>query len=72
VERLNEERKYKETRRRLIVGNINITKVSTPYLTKTKGLKYINLNDIVHIMMELEYMVPTFLHHESYYAIFIL
>jgi hypothetical protein len=70
VERLNEEWKYKETRRRLLVGNLNIAKVSTPYFTKTKGLKYTKLNDTIHIMMELEYMVPTFLHPKSYYAMF--
>jgi hypothetical protein len=40
VERLNEERKYKETCRRRPLDNLNITKVTTPYLTKTKGLKF--------------------------------
>ncbi len=31
-----------------------------------------NLSDTIHIMKELEYMVPTFLHPESYYAMFYL
>jgi hypothetical protein len=70
VERLNEEQMYKETPRRRPVGNLNIAKVPTPYFTKTKGLKFINLSDTIHIMKELEYMVPTFLHLESYYAMF--
>ncbi len=55
-----------------MLGSLNTLRLLKPYLLETKGLKAIGLNDVLHILMELEYMVPTFLNPESYYTIFLL
>jgi len=59
---------YVETKRHKLVGNFNTPIMLTPCLTKIKRFKVAHLNDIQHIFMELEYMVPTFPNPKSYYA----
>jgi hypothetical protein len=60
-----EDEKYIETRKRKIVKSCNMTIISQPCLVEIKGIKVINLDDVLHILLELEYMVPTFPNHES-------
>jgi hypothetical protein len=62
----------KTCRRKPMLRSLNTPRLLTPYLLETKGLKAISLSDVLHILMEVEYMVPTFPNLESYYTIFML
>jgi hypothetical protein len=62
----------KTCRCKLMLGSLNTPRLLKPYLLENKGLKATSLNDVLHILMELEYMVPTFPNLESYYTIFML
>jgi len=42
-----------------------MTRVPQPCLVEVKGVKVVSLNDVLHILSELEYMVPIFPNHES-------
>jgi hypothetical protein len=42
-----------------------MTSVPQPCLVEVKGVKVVNLDDVLHILSELEYMVPTFPNHEN-------
>lgn len=57
--------KYIETRKSKIVRSCNMTRVPQPYLVEVKGVKVVSLDDVLHILLELEYMVRTFPNHES-------
>jgi hypothetical protein len=55
-----------------LIGCVNTTRVLVPYFIKIKGLKFACFNDTILILMELKYMVLTFLHFENQYAMFCL
>jgi hypothetical protein len=42
-----------------------MTRIPQQCLVEVKGVKIVSLNDVLHILLELEYMVPTFPNHES-------
>lgn len=49
---------------------MNITKVSIPYLVEQVRLKVVSINDMLHILMALKYMLLLMLNLESYYTLF--
>jgi hypothetical protein len=57
--------KYIETQKSKIVRSCNMTRVPQPCLVEVKGVKVVSLDDVLHILLELEYMVRTFPNHES-------
>jgi hypothetical protein len=59
-----------ETRKKKPIDNMNTTKVSIPYLVGQVGLKVVSINDMLHILMELKYMLLLLLNLISYYTLF--
>jgi hypothetical protein len=49
---------------------MNTTKVSIPYLVEQVGFKVVSINDMLHIIMELKYMLLLLLNPEIYYTLF--
>jgi hypothetical protein len=60
-----EDEKYIKTQKCKIVKSCNMTKVPQPCLVEVKRVKVVSLDDVLHILLKLEYMVPTFPNHES-------
>jgi hypothetical protein len=49
---------------------MNTTKVSISYLVEQVGLNVVSINDMLHILMELKYMILLLLNPISYYTLF--
>jgi hypothetical protein len=64
------EEDYLKTRIQKPIRSFHTLRVPIPSLVEEKGLKWASMSDILHILVELEYMMPPIFNFESYYAIF--